>query len=283
MDKSKIIIILILLLNNSCTQKNNKIFRISESGDNYDIFQSNLLNYGIVDKSRNIIIPAKYEYITRRYSDNYYLLKLNNNYVLFWLDSTNKKLIKLHLLEDYHFSINKEMDVFVNKDQVFGVLKNRSDTILPFKYSKFEKIGDNFFGKLKNIKSSNIFDLKLNELPSNGISDFNLLSKRNKLIKVQNSKNNYGIIDYDLKFIVPFEYYSINTNRDYENYFIVTKRHINGNDLMYGVMNVKGEIIVPLIYNYIRESDTENFKVIVRKNNNFETKNFYEFVKENSK
>lgn len=89
------------------------------------------------------------------------------------------------------------------------------------------------------------------------------MSEKNKLIKVQNIENNYGIVDYDLKFIVPFEYYSINANRDDENYFIVTKRHNNGNDLIYGVMNAKGELIVPLIYNYIRESDAENFKVIV--------------------
>ncbi|AWG26044.1 WG repeat-containing protein [Flavobacterium kingsejongi] len=284
MKKNAIWVLFLLLNLTACSQKNENTKSNAEKGNvkeliegehhdnqNYYIFKKNQ-KFGICDGVGNIIIPAQFDEFGQR-NDNYYVEQKNGNYILYWLDVKNKKLVSLPQFADFHFNISDNIDVFTDENQKFGVYKNRKEVLLPFSYFKMNKFGNTILGRKEGLKVVDAFDTKL--VPKSGIdfSDFRLLSEKEQLVAVE-KEGKWGVVNYDLKQVVPYRYSNINELQSHGGYFIVSQKENNKN--LFGIIDVKGKVIVALNYCDIEEEGT---RIKFCKNDKYSIVAFEEFIK----
>lgn len=280
----------------SCSQKKDKTFAEDATVQNTDTIINGLVvnnykekglyktfknadnKYGISDAKGNVIVDATYDGLERR-SDFYYMShNANKPDALVWLDVQNKKLIVLPNYIDHHLNIKENIDVVVDKNQKMGVIEGGKKVLIPFQYESIEKVGNKYFAKQSGKSTIDVFDqsLKKDILPFN-LKDAVLLSDKENLVSVTNDKDKVGVINSDLKLLVPFEYSSIVPYTYDNHYFIVSKREANGKPL-FGIMDNQFKIIVPVTYTSIDESDNEEKKLEVTKDNVSKTVDFKDFI-----
>ncbi len=244
----------------------------------YKTFKNADNKYGISDAKGNVIAEATYDGLEKR-SDFYYMShNANKQDALVWLDVQNKKLIVLPDYIDHHLNIKENIDVVVDKNQKMGVIADGKKVLIPFQYESIEKMGNKYFAKQNGKSSIDVFDqnLKKNILPFN-LKDAVLLSDKENLITATNDKDKVGIINSDLKLLAPFEYSSIVPYTYDNHYFIVSKRDADDKPL-FGIMDDQFKIVVPVTYTSIDESDNEEKKLEVTKDNVSKTVDFRDFI-----
>jgi len=244
----------------------------------YKTFKNADNKYGISDAKGNVIVEATYDGLEKR-SDFYYMShNANKQDAIVWLDVQNKKLIVLPDYIDHHLNIKENIDVVVDKNQKMGVIADGKKVLIPFQYESIEKMGNKYFAKQNGKSSIDVFDqnLKKNILPFN-LKDAVLLSDKENLITATNDKDKVGIINSDLKLLAPFEYSSIVPYTYDNHYFIVSKRDADDKPL-FGIMDDQFKIVVPVTYTSIDESDNEEKKLEVTKDNVSKTVDFRDFI-----
>ncbi|MDQ0595526.1 hypothetical protein QFZ37_003895 [Chryseobacterium ginsenosidimutans] len=280
----------------SCSQKKEKTFAEDATVQNKDTIINGLVvnnykekglyktfknadnKYGISDAKGNVIVEAAYDGLEKR-SDFYYMShNANKPDALVWLDVQNKKLIVLPDYIDHHLNIKDNVDVVVDKNQKMGIIESGKKVLIPFQYESIEKIGNKYFAKQSGKSSIDVFDqsLKKDILPFS-LKDAVLLSDKENLVTVTNDKDKMGIINSDLKLLAPFEYSSIVAYSYDNHYFIVSKRDADGQPL-FGIMDNQFKIVVPMTYTSIDESDNEEKKLEVTKDNVTKTVDFKDFI-----
>ncbi|MCJ8154063.1 WG repeat-containing protein [Chryseobacterium sp. SSA4.19] len=244
----------------------------------YKTFKNEDNKYGISDAKGNVIVESFYDGLEKR-SDFYYMShQANKPDALVWLDVQNKKLVVLPGYIDHHLNIKGNIDVVVDKNQNMGVLADGKKVLIPFQYESVEKIGNTYFAKQSSKSRVDVFDqnLKKDILPFS-LKDAVLLSDKENLITATNDKDKMGIIDSDLKVLVPFEYSIIVAYTHDNHYFIVSKKDAGGKPL-FGIMDHQFKIVVPVTYDHIDESDTDEKKLEVTKGIIRKTVDFKDFI-----
>jgi hypothetical protein len=244
----------------------------------YKTFKNADNKYGISDAKGDVIVEAFYDGLEKR-SDFYYMShQANKPDALVWLDVQNKKLVVLPDYIDHHLNIKENVDVVVDKNQKMGVVADGKKVLIPFQYESIEKIGNKYFAKQSGKGSVDVFDqnLKKDILPFS-LKDAVLLSDKENLITVTNDKDKMGIMNSDLKLLVPFEYSSIVAYTYDNHYFIVSKKDAAGKPL-FGIMDNQFKMVVPVTYTSIDESDNEEKKLEVTKDNVSRTVDFKDFI-----
>ncbi|MGQ7856694.1 WG repeat-containing protein [Pedobacter sp. WC2501] len=244
----------------------------------YKTFKDADNKYGIADVTGNVIVDATNDGLEKR-SDFYYMShNANKPDALVWLDVQNKKLIVLPDYIDHHLNIKENIDIVVDKNQKMGVIADGKKVLIPFQYESIEKIGNKYFAKQSGKSSIDVFDqnLKKDILPFS-LKDAVLLSDKANLITATNDKDKVGIISSDLKLLAPFEYSSIVPYTYDNHYFIVSRRGADDKPL-FGIMDNQFKIVIPMTYTFIDESDNEEKKLEVTKDNVSKTVDFMDFI-----
>ena len=268
MKKILIASILIILIGSCSQKKNNNIAgesfdskKTEIKGENqkdglYKTFENDDHKYGIMDEKGNIVIEPNYDGLEKR-SDFYYLTHTDNkkdNFV--WLDVQNKKLIILPKYAEYHLNIKYNIDVLYDNNQKMRVVQNGTKIIIPFISQSIQKFGKYVFANNVETSSVDLFDDALKKIDDHvALKDAILLSDQSKLIVVTDLKDKMGIMNFDLKLVVPFQYSSIIPYAFDDKYFIISKKNIEGKPL-FGIMDDTFNIIIPLTYDFIDESDS---------------------------
>lgn len=255
--KKKIILTIILLIaictialliikNKNKAKYNYEIEKVTEY--NYFIYKENG-NYGVIDKTGNILVNAKYTNVIIPnpskdvficYSDEKVeALNANNSFIFNGYDSVEP--IKL---KDFSNYIEYEKSVLIyKKDNTYGLIDYNGKIILQNTYSSIE----------------------------------NLQPTVGKFLVVKNNK--YGVIDLKGNIIVDAEYDNIVSDGYYtkkdeykKSGFVVSKKTNDG--MKYGYISFSGKEILATEYNEINrlnKEDDKNIYLIVSENGKFRT------------
>ena len=192
------------------------------------------------------ILPLKYRDI-KKLEGNYYALKKNDYYVIYDLES--KKIIannkwkyinKFHYTSLEHYYLVKE-----DNDNAYGVYNIISKkNSIPCMYSSLRYDAKLNYFKISKKEKYNYVDRNNNLLFKNW---YGSITHINDVFFVKKG-NKTGIIDRNEKEIVPIKYLKIH---DYN--WQGTKSYFAQNEKgKYGFINLKGEITLPFIYDYIK-------------------------------
>ena len=166
----------------------------------------------------------------------------------------------------------------VKKSNLFGVINNKNETLIPIVNSEIYPTDEHFL--VKNTKGSSLFDKKFKSVLNNHYQDLEPVyyDQDNKFIAKKNGK--FGIINLDESNLVPFIYDEISNWVEYgPRAHFVTENHKKGlisydgkiliptefnslsyisddyiivsKDTKYGVLNIKNKISIPIIYDKI--------------------------------
>ena len=195
--------------------------------------------YGAVNKKGEAIIPIIYDYAMFRFTEGLLAVKINNKWG--YVDANHKVVIPFEYdnISDYRFEDGKFWmknnsvlgttdyfrgnHVFVCKDDKVGIINKQNEIVFPFIY--------------KNISSYN-----------------------SNYLCVSHDELKYGVVDFNNKTILPFEYDFLNTNGAFLNFAEISNidssnidtsvnfyKVKDGKLLLHGIMDFKGNIIVPAI------------------------------------
>ncbi|MCK8521463.1 WG repeat-containing protein [Aquimarina sp. D1M17] len=142
----------------------------------------------------------------------------------------------------------------VNKE----VLINTKNEIVSKKYASIDLFQDNQLAIASFSKDTIDYEVFID---TNGkeVSDTYVYIDYNPILKlycVKEKDGKAGIVSDNLKTVIPFEYDNIEIRR-YDNSTIVVKK-----DNMYGVVNLKNEIVVPIIYQEIKGHFDDKYIVV---------------------
>lgn len=244
----------------------------------YNVFKNQNFKRGICDIMGNIIIPAIYDDIESE-GNLYFNIYNNKKSELNWLDLENKKFTSLPKYYRFLTSIKKDVDVFSNFDYKSGILNKRKEIIVPFEHSDIKRFEDKIFLRNANTGKVTILDLNFKKLLNADFSSFSLLSNKYGLIIVGLKNSKLGIMNNNLNIITPYKYDKIEPLKINDDYFIVAQEKKTGyftDEYLMGVIDDKGNEIVPLIYCNIEENENGNLKIC--KNDNSEIIDFNLFI-----
>lgn len=195
--------------------------------------------YGAVNKKGEAIIPIIYDYAMFRFTEGLLAVKINNKWG--YVDANHKVVIPFEYdnISDYRFEDGKFWmknnsvlgttdyfrgnHVFVCKDGKVGIINKQNEIVFPLIYQE--------------------------------ISSYN-----EKYLCVSPDKLKYGVVDFNNNTILSFEYDFLYTNGVFLNFAEIS--NIDGSNidtsvnfykvkdgklLLHGIMDFKGNIIVPAI------------------------------------
>ncbi len=240
--------------------------------------------YGIIDKHGNKLIEAKYDK----------LIQLGNNYFLddeklFWYDENEKGLVRLpNDYVSYAGNIKPGYDIIEKKvgrrETLYGIVEAPGKKVIDFIYYKITKFDNLIIAEQENKVS--FFDLNFKELPVKGITRINQVGNEISsnitfplLFDAENSSNKVALLNKNLKQLTPYKYESIDPFYNINNYYIVTVRSKNKeNNYLYGIINNKGQEVVPLIFLYINPSDDDADVLFYELNDKKESISIMQFI-----
>ena len=195
--------------------------------------------YGAVNRNGEAVIPIIYDYAMVKFSEGLLAVKKGNKWG--YVDANNNVIIPFEYdnLHTYGSAIGSEFmfngslrgvadyfsdgKIFVRKNGKIGIVNTKNEIVFPFIY--------------KDISSCN-----------------------KEYLCVSHDEIKYGVVDFENKTILPFDYDFLNINGDLLNFAEISDKdgsHIdtsvnfykvkNGKLLMHGNMDFKGKIIVPAI------------------------------------
>lgn len=195
--------------------------------------------YGAVNRKGETVIPIIYDYAMIRFSESLLAVKKNNKWG--YVDYHHKIVIPFEYdnISDYKFEDEKLWmknnsvlgtvdyfsgdNAFVCKDGKIGIINKRNEIVFPFIYQD--------------------------------ISSYN-----EKYLCVSYDKLKYGVVDFNNNTVLPFEYDFLHTNEAFLNFAEISDKDgskidtsVNfykvkeGKLLMHGIMDSKGDIVIPPI------------------------------------
>lgn len=192
--------------------------------------------YGLINSNGTEIVKPKYKYI-HKFSEDLALV-LGENEKVGFINRNGLEVIPLNY--DYAEDFNGE-SAFVYRDKKFGIIGTKGELLEPLQNNLIIPIAKNLYvinkngiNFIKNIKNNTLLKTSFDSI---GVA-------KNGVIPVSKNKS-FGYIDSNGREVIPINYtkYSYIAERQ-DDYFVV------GNDnFKEGVIDVTGNIIVPLIYN----------------------------------
>ncbi|MCZ4245915.1 WG repeat-containing protein [Pedobacter punctiformis] len=241
------------------------------------------IKYGISDKDGKKIIDAKYEKPNQEGND-YFII----NDKLYWLDADAKKMVSLPEYDNYIQTLKPGYDVFEKSSgdkSGLGVVLNRNKVILPFNYFRFDKY-ETFIIAHKNADGDDLYDLNLNKLASKEIKKIQAIDefissqiKYPQLFIAENDKGKKALTDKNLKFLTPFKFEFINPFFEIKDYYIAGIRTPDDSNYFYGLLDNKGNEVIPFIFDDIDDEQDASGKLKYRLKQKWLTMNFETFLK----
>jgi hypothetical protein len=204
--------------------------------------------FGYVDMYGNEIIPLQYDWA---YPFSEGLAAVSNGKKYGFIDKEGKVQIPF----DYDIALCfREGLAVVGRDKKIGYITREGEIAIPFEYEGGANFKDGIAGVVKNGKLGYI------DMEGNVVIDFiydNVIDighVSDGLIPVELNKK-WGYIDVTGAVKIPFEFHRANT-------FHAGRAYVsNGNG--YGFIDINGDVIVPLIYQY---TITDPYKIIEQRN-----------------
>ncbi len=215
--------------------------------DNVDIIQNNIIvkkrgKYGLLDRENNIKIPIEYDGIYNRENNRYICTKQKLYSVL---NNNNESIIQLKY-EDIEL-VDQKYFFVRNKDSFSGVFDLNGKEILPVEY----KIYGNCNGQIFTLKNNSYFIIDIKDIYKKITLDIDGFKDNistwyfyNECTKIVIKNNKYGVLNFENKIEIPFEYDDI--RKLYFNKGYVVKQ--NGK---YGIVDSGNKIIHNIIYDNI--------------------------------
>lgn len=231
--------------------------------------------YGLVDTQEKVIAEEIYSDIKPEYFDQkeYVYLKKSNKITIF-----NKKENKLYPT-NFNGITPLFNDLFItssNTSDRSGIINLHGEIIVPQEYNfirKF-KISGNDFIYLKKGKTEQLLDHELKNIldPETQIMAF---YPESLIIKKENAYYRFSILDrssIELKNIVSIKEQST----DYFNIFNPYSKPVvcRNSEKFYGIINEKGESVVPFIYEDIIVFENSENEIVVKKDGKYGVTNY---------
>jgi hypothetical protein len=198
--------------------------------------EQNGKKYGVLDENGSILIPIKYEGIAAfTYADKTaFGVQLNDKGGV--LDENGSILIPIKYESITVLTYADKTAFLVRLNGKYGLVNENDNIIAPFKY----------------------------DLMGNGFSS--QMSKINRFPVSSNKKA--GWIDINGQEVIPCIYednFATHTSRGYF-YFgltVIAKKSNNNNGYKYGIIDTKGQIILPIIYEYANICSNNSISVLL--------------------
>lgn len=213
--------------------------------------------YGVIDSSKKIIIPFKYDFI--EFENERLIVRSNGLHGLLSLD--NEELIPI----EYKFILprNKQRFILWTNKSLFGLSDVNGEILIPIKYRQVSSLENHTFYVTENQSNINgVYDYSgKNIIPElykfYTIDGEKIFATKNNKPQILNLLNAKDTVDLgDIKLIETVKHYSIS-----EEMFQIIKKNEK-----YGLINSKNETIIPLQYDDIKSS--ENWRFFIVKSNN---------------
>lgn len=217
--------------------------------------------WGYVDGEGNIVVPVEYDYVSLD-GNGMIGVKKDGKYGFY---NINDGLI-IPIEYDYvHscFTSSHPNEAVANRNETWGVINTQGATVLPFVYDSISIDAPNEYRVHKD-GLSGIIDKDGKVLFPFKYKDLGAFDK-NGVTYAQNSDGLYGYIDKEDHLLIPFSYKKV---RDFHGEYA----EVSMDRDKVGVINKKGEVVVPLRFNEIHicwddiievlKDDRENYRYL---------------------
>lgn len=206
-------------------------------------FINNIKKYGVIDKDGSVIIDTLYEGLTL--TDNYIVIKKNNNYGVLNLDGDEIVECKYDSISEIHSGF------LVEKDGFYGILSSIGSVIIDICYNEIEEIvEDSSFivsldSKIGVIKSGKfIVEMQYEYIRHRESGTYSI-----------GINDEYGLINVDKNIYIEPKFDSV-SDFDSTGYSIAS---LNGKN---GFINIKGEWLVQPQFDSLKPYDSNNISIV---------------------
>lgn len=287
------------------TQKTTKGYESDDGSISYTTFNSNLSveipsYWGMIDQKGNEVIPLEYEYLGKESEG---LIKAQKNNLLGFINRKNETIIDYQYFKALDFKNGKSIVrqseesrerelidrngriIFSTKDKITSEfsdysIESYSNGLLVANYANvptFEQINE--YGDVEDIITNELYNVNLSEegfhlidttgktveIPGISYKDISSIGNfSDNLLRISTSDQVYFINEkLEIVLQVPSEIKAIAITNFHEGlaYFISEETE------KYGFINLKGEVVIPAIYDNV--TDFEDGKAWVQKEHQF--------------
>jgi hypothetical protein len=203
---------------------------------------------GYIDSLGKIIIPIIYDNVVQ-INDLYFEVELNGKYGV--LDKSGKVLIPI-IYDGVNLFMNDYFEVYLNNK--YGVSNNLGEIIVPLKYDEINSVNNNII-KVELNKKSGLVDFKGSEIIPIIYDKFPLYEYG---VLVGQINNQCVFIDSmgHILSTVTFNFSNFKVNKFLSPNLVEIIEVEGYNNKFKGIVDIKGNIILPTIYNYLsKEGD----------------------------
>lgn len=192
--------------------------------------------WGYVDEEGHTLVPIDYDYVSLD-SNGMIMVKKDGKYGFY--NPKNNLVISTEFDQAYSFRTN---ETEVKKHETWGVINTKGEMVLPFVYESVSVDAPNVY-RVKQNGLWGIIDKEGKILFPFKYEDLGAFDK-NGVTYAKNENGLYGFIDKDDCVLVPFRYKNArNFDGDYAEVSMGWGKN--------GVIDKKGNIIVPLHFDYV--------------------------------
>ncbi len=227
---------------NAIEGKHNEVFEDQATG-----------KYGIIDAASNIIIPAKYGPLSKQ-DELYFTERVDTNEITWYLNSKEKQLEKISSGKKMSRQLNKELVVFLDKNDYEGVLRNNKDEIVPFKYNNITLAGEVLVAEnSKRGRSFFEFYTTAGKPIDAGMVKEATTAKGSNNIILMTPGQKFGVMNGTGVVSIPPKYDRIEFITDYKSALMVYSEQQSDGNTYYGIIGADGKIRTPANLDYIGE------------------------------
>lgn len=212
--------------------------------------------YGLADSDGNIIYPPENDAVNNVELKQYFTVRKEKLYGIYFVGIRKKTEIEFDKV--YSDGVGYVMAV---KNKKAGVFNLQGEQIIPFEYddefiSQYTGIGL----RVSKNKKRGIIDTKGNIIIPTVYDDISTFYQTgfSGFFKVKSGEK-YGVINLNGETVIPIEFGGVYVEKDFFN--VVTPKP----DRKFGLYDRQGNVVVPAIYNWITDSDTQYSRIMILK------------------
>jgi hypothetical protein len=226
-------------------------FDASEQKGNEVYFDEAENKYGIIDPRSNIIIPAKFERLTKQ-DDQYFVAEVDTNETTYYLNIKEKKLEQIAADKKVVSQLTKELVVFSDKEDYEGVLRNNKEEVVPFKYDRISLTGDILVaeGSKRGRSFYEFYTTAGRKIDIEPIKKVVTAPGNNNIVLLFPNKK-YGVINRQGEISISGKYPYINFLTDNKSSLMVYAEAGQDGDRIYGTIAADGKTVSPAAFSYI--------------------------------
>lgn len=190
--------------------------------------------HGLCNQKGEFILPVIYESVALLNGDlRAILTQLNGQFGVF--SQQGERLLS----NKYQQIFEADSNFFViGENKLIGAIDSKENTVVAIQYTSYRKL-EHSFSLWETKKERYLYNNRLNAIIHKDAEEYYVYNPTRIRIK---KDEKYGVISEDGSNILSLNYQSIGTDGTYFKLM---------NNNLYGLSNYKGEIIIPLAYNYV--------------------------------